>query len=300
MADGIIENGPLTVAPSVPLWRYVGLPALLLYLDGKLRLPSVSGLRRMDVMEGVPAWDEVTQSDAFKDSEYAELYEYVKSTLSDVGQKSLVSNVSHPPANQQVIYEHWRDLVASTRYALCLFQAKHESMAMWRLYAPRGFAIRTSVAALQKALSSSSQSWCISRMKYWSREEEITPDRTHSDQELMALLRRPFLIKGKEYESENEARLVTVAPSGRPTLVVDGIVPQNWIEEIRISPEMWSEDGQFLRELVEKRCPQLAGIITVSPVTNAQDSTELWLDEEEAQYNEKHAKSAWPKWLWEP
>jgi hypothetical protein len=160
-------------------------------------------------------------------------------------QELFQKNAGRPGASQQVVFEHWYRSLISTRYALCLFQSRHESIAMWRLYAPHGFAIRTSFRALAGALQASGRKWRISQMKYVDREEEVTAGDESRDEHFNETLRRPFLLKSREYEYEKEVRLFTVDPGALPTLVVEGVSPEKWIEEIRISPEMWREDAEF-------------------------------------------------------
>ncbi len=137
------ENGPVEVDEAKPIWRYVGLPALLVYLEGNLRLQSVDSLKRIDPAEGIPLWDDVTQSDAFEKEEREELWGYVYSKLSPKDQLLWNANASsgHHIANQGIVFEEWRHIVNRTRYAICFIESPHESMAMWRLFAPHGFSI---------------------------------------------------------------------------------------------------------------------------------------------------------------
>lgn len=300
MTHPIIENGPLPVATHAALWRYVSLPALLLYLDGRLRLPSVLALRRLDRLEGLATWDHITQTDGFSANEREQLWKYVPSRLSQREQELFRLNAEHHGANQRVVYEHWHRLVVSTRYALSFFLAKHESIAMWRLYAPQGFAIRTSLDSLNKALGNTKRKWGISQMKYWDKSTEIDPDQTHADPELKSALRRPFLLKSREYEYEKEVRLFTVDGHARPNLLVEKVAPDDWIEEIRVSPEIWSEDAGLLRDLIKSRCPSLENRIGPSPLASAPSHAESCWSDIEADVSHENAEQNWPAFLWEP
>lgn len=301
MTHTTIENGPLPVDARAALWRYVSLPALLLYLDGRLRLPSVLSLRRLDRLEGLTMWDHVTQTDGFSVDERKQLWNYVPSRLSQRAQDLFLHNApEHPEANQRVIYEHWHRLVVSTRYALSFFLAKHESIAMWRLYAPQGFAIRTSLDSLNKALENTKQKWRICQMKYWDKSTKIDPDQTHADPELKSTLRRPFLLKSREYEYENEVRLFTVDGHARPNLIVEKVAPEDWIEQIRVSPEIWSEDAELLHELIKVRCPALQDRIRSSPLSSAPSHAESCWSDIEADVSHENAAKNWPPFLWEP
>ena len=298
MTHGTIENGPLAVDSHTFLWRYVSLPTLLLYLDGRLRLPSVLGLRRLDRLEGLITWDHVTQTEGFSADQREQLWKYVRSMLSPRDLESFDLNTKlGNDGNQRVVYQHWQHLVSSTRYAMSFFLAGHESIAMWRLYAPQGFAIRTSLDSLNKALKSTKQKWRISRMKYWDKSVEIIPDQTAVDAELKSVLRRPFLLKSQEYEYENEVRLFTVDSRARPNLIVENVRPEDWIERIQVSPEIWSEDADLLRDLIKARCPVLQNCIGSSPLASAPSDADSILSDMEANASQENAEKNWPDFL---
>ena len=154
MGSTVIANGPLPVDKSSTLWRYVTLPTLLLYLDGKFRLSSIQRLQGLDPLEGRTLWDPITQTGAFSGPEYRQLFDYVRDRhLSHKDQVCLAANRHNPGSNQRAIFDHWHRLVMSTRYAFCLFESEHQSIAMWRLYAPKGgFAIKTRLGSLERGL----------------------------------------------------------------------------------------------------------------------------------------------------
>jgi Protein of unknown function (DUF2971) len=296
----MVENGPLQLNADASLWRYVSLPALLLYLDGRLRLRSISDLQCMDKLEGALVWSHITQAVAFSTEEYRELANYVYSNLSSLEQGSWRLNATDPSENQRVAFDSWHRLISSTRYSLCFFRAEHESIAMWRLYAPQGFAIRTSLNSLSKALANTGREWRISRMKYRDKSEEITPDEIYADQELRNTLRRPFLLKSHEYEYENEVRLFTVDGRARPSLLVENVAPGEWIEQIRVSPEVWPEDAELLRLLIRERAPSLEGRIGLSPLADATDPAKSARADLQSDVFLEDAKNKWPRFLWNP
>jgi hypothetical protein len=301
MGTNTIANGPLQVDRHATLWRYVTLPTLLLYLDGRLRLSSISRLRGLDPFEGTRLWDHVTQTEAFNGPEYKELFDYVRDRhLSPDDQKLLTANRGYPGANQRIIFDHWHRLVVSTRYALCLFASEHQSIAMWRLYAPHGFAIRTRLSALEKGLESISSKWRISRMRYINAQDEVTSDDVFNDNQLKEALRRPFFLKAQEYSYENEVRLVTIDPRALPSIEVEGASASEWMEQIVISPELWSRDADLLKQLIEDRCPALKGRVLQSSALkdpNAEDAAWSGIEADVAQ---EDALKHWPQSLWEP
>jgi hypothetical protein len=127
-----LVNGPLMVEPNNSLWRYVSIPVLFLYLQGRIRLSSIRELRRLDPNEGVRQWDCVTQTDAFIGIEHTQLFEYIKSTMSQTDLKALEANTG-PGSTwpQEAVFNRWHNILIATRYALCYFESTHESIAMW-------------------------------------------------------------------------------------------------------------------------------------------------------------------------
>ena len=137
-------------------------------------------------------------------------------------------------------------------------------------------------------------------MKYWDKSTEINPNQTSADPELKSALRRPFLLKSREYEYENEVRLFTVDGHARPNLVAENVAPDSWIDEIRISPEIWSEDAELLRDFIKRRCPALQNRIGPSPLASEPTLADASWSGIEAQASHTNAKKNWPDFLWEP
>ncbi len=302
-ANGIsIRNGPIEVDRNAPLWRYVTLPTLLSYLSGRLRFSSVKRLRGLDPFEGLSIWDHVTQASAFSHQEYNALFDYIRDRhLSKSDQELLRVNAGCPGYNQQIIFQRWQALTASTRYCLCFFENKHESMAMWRLYAPHGFAIQTTAFHLEHALRATNHCWRITRLAYINKTREVVADQVYRNPLLMEGLKRPWILKGHEYEYEREVRIATVDPRGEENLVVDDVAPHDWIRQIRISSEMWPQDADVLRTLISERCPPLASVVHQSSATRPpQDGSEMFWAEAESDAKVDEAKSHWPDLLWEP
>ena len=113
-------------------------------------------------------------------------------------------------------------------------------------------------------------------------------------------MRRPFLLKSREYEYEKEVRLFTVDAHARPNVVVEKVAPEDWIEMIRVFPEVWSEDAELLRNLIKTRCPALQDRIEPSPLASAPSPTESWWSNIEADVSYENAEKDWPAFLWEP
>lgn len=170
---------------------------------------------------------------------------------------------------------------------------------MWNGYAPNGVAIRTSLTQLEAALAGTGRKWRISRMLYWDTRREIVPDDTHHEPVLKEMLRHPHLLKAKEYEYEKEIRLCTVDASERAHLVVQGVPPESWIQEIRVSPKIWHQDAQVLVDQIANSCPQLKTSINISLLTSTPGIAENFEEQVNADVGQSEAKH-WPGFLHSP
>jgi hypothetical protein len=298
----ILENGPFPVDPKSRLWRYVSFPTLLFYLKGKLRLSSIDALKKMDPLEGCALWNKETQGEAFTSDENNQLFAYVRARKSPILTFSPLAQILS--ADSLRAYAEWHKIVCSTRYVLCFFESEHESMAMWRLYAPFGVAVRSSLEAFNSALATNGteRKWRISKMHYCSKTDEISADQAANDPNVREFLRRPFLLKGKEYEYENEVRLVTVDPGAKDRLVVPKVKAEEWMKEILLSPDLSKDDAEILREIIVTICPALEDLVSQSKTLEGvrwPGGVEFFLANDEEKRNREEAKH-WPAFLHEP
>ena len=158
----------------------------------------------------------------------------------------------------------------------------------------KGFALRTSLASLERALQTTKRNWRISQMLYWDKSQEITPDDTHNDLVLKQCLRYPYLLKSREYQYENEVRLCTVDAGARPNLLVEGVHPEEWIKEIRISPELWFEDASIIHDLICQHYPAMKDRLGQSPLSNAPSEFDGLWSEHVAKTSIEGAAKNWP------
>lgn len=299
----LIQHGPRPVDLDAPLWRYVRLPQLLGLLSGEITLPSIRTLKRHDPAEGRPMWDEIVQTMGFDNERYGQWRKYVVENL--LGQEERKrfekrDRLKGDTWNQELLFAHWIESIVATRYAFCFFESKHESMGMWRAYAPDGVAIQTSLRKLEAAFANSGRPWRASRMIYRDLSRSINADRVAGDPELKEALWRPFFLKRLEYESEKEIRLVTVDASGSRHVALPWTRPETWIQQVRISPDLWAGDADKLIALIEMRCPGLERRISHSLV---RDKPALWdsiRDEADADVNRDRASQRWPGFMHEP
>lgn len=298
-----IKHGPVPVDDHAPLWRYVRLPQLLLFLKGELVLPSVESLQRHDPKEGDRPWDEVVQMLAF-DSEpelYSRLVRFARGEMSEHQRRSFDSaSGDQCKSNQRDVFKVWWETIVKTRFALCFFEAHCESIPMWRHFAPEGVAVRTSLRRLDEALEASGREWLASRMIYRDLSREITADRACNDPGIIEALRRPFLLKQREYQAENEVRLVAVDPAASAYIRVGEVRPETWIEEIRISPDLWMDDADLLSQHISTVSPALEGRVRRSTVRGGQSLGEARCAAFQASVNAEAAAKRWPKFLFTP
>lgn len=266
------------------------------------RLPTHPYRKAGRLAEGARPWDEVLQMLAF-DTEpevYDRLEEFVRNEMSDEERKLFDSNSKdHSRSNQWIVFEKWWEIVVSTRFALCFFEAHCESIPMWRHFAPEGVAVRTSLRRLDEALQSSGREWLATRMIYEDLSEEITADRAYADVRIIQALRRPFLLKQREYQAENEVRLVTVDPTASAYIRVGTVRPETWIEEIRISPDLWTADAELLKQHILTVSPALDGRVQRSAVSRMPTISEETFAALDAEVN-RDAAARWPDFLRTP
>lgn len=311
MSQTEFENGPLHVEESATLWRYVSLPTLLLYLQGTIRLSSIERLKALDPLEGHRLWDHVVQMMGFEKNEdntfivkdeYKDLVDYIMRVEMSFNDRQLFAlNGIYGGENQSFIFSHWYKMVMSTRYALCFFESKKESMAMWRLYAPHGFAIKTSVNDLKRGLDGTETKWRISKMKYLDKQREVTADEMYNDARrlLNEILRRPYLLKSHEYEYENEVRLLTVDPCGGENLQINNVDAATWIKEILIAPDIWHSDANVMQDLIESRHPRFKGLVYQSKAAQLPGKEDNFLQGEYTMFLGDVRRKKWPPVMWD-
>ena len=152
----------------------------------------------------------------------------------------------------------WRDVMKKSkkerRFTMvnCWHNSSHESEAMWKLYANRGFgmAIKTDFKSLVHSFTGRLPD-IIANVKYLSYESDEMP----------RSLWAPFLHKRLGFEHEKEVRAVIVCTVGERTdRACDGhesgihvqVDPMDLIQEVVVSP--YAEDRQFhLARLVCER-----------------------------------------------
>lgn len=238
--------------------------SLLLHLQGKVFIPSIQKLRDCDIREGAELVDSVEAATCFKNDEYHELVKWLEAErLTEAEKEYLRLNCNYPGANQRMFFSHYYDFIRRSRFAWCWFQSDCESAAMWKLYAAGGVAIETSLSRLQSSLQAQGRDWLISRMNYMDFRRHY-PGMFAQSKDGHEWVRRPFLLKGKEYVHEQEVRLVTVAPDSNDGLLLEEIKPASWIQRIVLPSGLPASQLRAIEWMVQTLCPDLSGTISES------------------------------------
>ena len=294
-----IEQGPVAVGADEPRWRYVRLSTLFLYLSGRAYIPSIKALQERDPTEGLEILDHIWAMTGFTSAEHDELGHWAYEHCLPDGEKITWNiNFTYPGANQKVFLSHYYKALEESRYAWCWFRSKHESAAMWQIYGRRGVAIQTTVAGLSVALSRSGRPWLVSGIKYLDRNQDPAFTVGRGDEKMAPYARRPFLVKGVEYQHELEVRLITVDTNGRAGILLDGLGPGEWIKQIVFWPGFPEREAEALVAAVGKVAPGLAETTKRSRLFERHPHTVLSSEDESglAEVFEGPCRAAAEKW----
>ena len=176
---------------------------------------------------------------------------------------------------------------------------------MWQLYGQNGVALRTTLKSLSRVLdSNSSQNWLASSINYIDRNRPLAELTSWGGPEVADWVRRPFLVKRKEYSHEEEVRLETVDAGGRRGIILKDLDPEKWIEGIVFWPGFPRSEAEALVSAISKLAPRLADRTKSSPLFQ-RDPTSTFptaldaLDEYFADRLSSEAQS-WPEFLRRP
>lgn len=194
---------------------------VLLLLEGKMFFPSIALLKKNDPWEGyfkIP--------DSFGHA--------IGNRRKELKlQKWLKDKEQNPFGDTTEVF--FREL-AKRRAVSCWHRSLGESALMWQTYADAGVAIQTTLRKLMNFLPHDRQ-FLISRIQYLPTAEGAAAQwfrRPEHDK----LVLRPYLIKGIEYHSEQEVRIVTPLNAGYSGAMIRGTARKGLIDRIVISPRI--------------------------------------------------------------
>jgi hypothetical protein len=205
-------------------------------LIGKLFIPTIDTLRKDDPAEAT-ALCRLTRN-RFKTLR-EEDRECLLGYATQAESKEIKGNPDDAPRSFANI---WRREIGKRRCAWCWYAADIESMAQWHVYARDGVAICSTPKRIRSALNEGVvDSGLIGAVRYdGHRGDEST-------------FLRPYLMKRKYYQHENEVRLVLpVEPKNRSAGLLLPIEGRELISEIRISPLLPHGEALGLRSALER------------------------------------------------
>ena len=247
--------------PAV-VWRYVPLRTLFFYLNGLVFIPSVAKLRAGDPFEGEFYEEIVWFNTAFSDhygNEANAIDEWMlKELCSDYERHHIEINKTYPNAAAEILRRHYFDFIRRTRFAWCWFHSYRESAAMWSIYGNQGVAIKSTVGKISTVFEKTGRDFIYGRLIYVDYRSGVSTEFIPERKSDYRLLLRPFFLKRKEYESEEEVRFVT---SGSDRAEQGGILlkdlkPQDWISAIRLWPGLTADEEKSISKAIEHFIPQ--------------------------------------------
>lgn len=239
---------------DAPLWRYIPLKTLFLYLSGNIFIPSIAKLQHGDPFEGKFPFDSGDFESALKSTcgqQFGVVQNWIRSALWNQEQKQFMqTNKDWSILAKGYDMDCCFRFLSETRYAWCWFQGS-ESAAMWQTYGKEGVAIKGTVQSLSAALKPTTYDFIFGKMCYYDhRYRGLTDAESH----MFSL--RPHFLKRKEYASENEVRFVTCAPQREGGgLLLNNINPETWTSEIRLWPGLTSREEDSIKRAVAAELP---------------------------------------------
>lgn len=235
------------------LFRYMKLSTLLLLLEGKAFLPSVSSLCKDDPFEGKlfceDAWLMTELRAALDKDAKSELNQWLRGKAYE-WERNDIDHTKNPGYRSQLLSNIYIRELRDRRAAWCWFQDEVESAGMWTVYGHKGVAVRTNLKALKSALPST-RSFQVARMRYVDRRPS-SENAFNAERNDRHLILRPHLLKAIEYKHENEIRVVTECPAKCGGVVVEQIGWRALIEGIIISPLLPAQEAEAIKSMLEK------------------------------------------------
>ncbi len=175
-----------------------------------------------------------------------------KELCSDHERHHIEINRNYTNAAAEVFRRHYFDFIRRTRFTWCWFQSYRESAAMWSVYGNQGVAIKSTVGKICSVLEKTGREFIYGRMTYVDYRSGVSTDFNPEQKSDYRLLLRPFFLKRREYESEDEVRFVTagVDREERSGILLKELSPQQWISEIRLWPGLTHDEEESIKKAV--------------------------------------------------
>ena len=130
---------------------------------------------------------------------------------------------------------------------------------MWKLYGNQGVAIKTTVGKLSALFETAGRDFIYGRMTYVDYGSGVSTEFDPLRESDYDLLLRPFFLKRKEFESEQEVRFVTAGndPDERKGILLTNLTAKDWIFAIRLWPGLNAGEAVSILKAVEHFLPQV-------------------------------------------
>jgi hypothetical protein len=254
-------NPENSLSDNDQLWRYMKLSTFFLLLEGRAFFPSVATLRQGDPLEGdiVASPGSVIEAlfDKLGEKSNPEESNRLKVWLENKRLREENWFAEHgglQKADEELANAFVREL-AKRRAVWCWHKSDTESAAMWHIYGNAGIAVQTFLGDLEAAMPNEIE-FQVAAMCYSQRDDPCSPFCLKPEvPENKNLLTRPHLVKGLEYASEQEVRIVTscLPPclSSEPGRLVNG-VHNDLIRGVVISPLLPYEEAKAIESQINK------------------------------------------------
>jgi hypothetical protein len=217
------------------------LSSLFLLLEGTSFFPSVATLRAADPLEGTlhpdAPWLTSVLSALSGQGEADNLDTWLLTQAQDWEQRYQEANKMNPDANTAFFADLYQRELAKRRAVWCWFASDIESAGMWSIYGHGGVAVGTTVARLKRSLPAN-RHFQISRIRYADRRPSSLDHFNPESESDAPYTHRPHFVKGREYFHEQEVRVATFCHGQEKGRTVRGIIPNQLIQEIVLSP-LW-------------------------------------------------------------
>jgi hypothetical protein len=250
--------------------RYMKISTFLMLINGKVFIPSLKTLQRIDPVEAFIPTRAFSAHPWFHHALHEdEAFQWLCSRAQEIDRDYIEKNKNDKLARSLVLEEIWLRELPVRRCVWCWYAKRPESMAMWNNYGPHGIAIISSIERVRAALPLPDDALTsVGFVTYldgpWGGDGPDPHDRLTDS----LWINRPYYFKHQAYEYEEEVRFVL---AGHPDIIAtNGGILRNidasmLIEEVLISPHLHRDEAIELRDVILKACPFLeAHQVTIS------------------------------------
>lgn len=252
----ISDDKILQPCEDTPIWRYMSLSSFIMLAKGKLFLPTIYELSKMDLGELEPfgqQWD---------------TYSFIKgkigcSFINKLMEKYKCCEKGVRECNEYLLGRLYAEEIGKLTCAWCWHQSNHESYTMWQIYGNKGVCIKSSINKLKDFFEAASLAVKIKKILYMEKDC-IGPRMGQTQDEYDYCRLAPFLVKEPDFKSENEVRLFCENnTSNENGTLISGLDIDKLVEEVRLYQNFTVSETGALKELLEKELNIKCSIISI-------------------------------------